>query len=393
MFKNRTLMILALIMLVNALAYGTIIPLMYPYASRFGIGPFLLSLLFMSFSIAQFIATPIIGRLSDKYGRKPLLVISLAGTSLSLAMFALATSIPMLFFARILDGITGGNMSVAQAVIADSTSGADRAKSMGILGAAFGFGFLFGPALGGLLSRFGLTAPFWFAAALGLVATVLITFFLPETLKKGVQKEAQKEKFFDPKALLVALSTPVVGTIFLITLLSSIAQNAFIIGFQSYAFDFLHLDATSIGLQFSLYGLIGIIMQSVGIGFLLKRTSTKRHILQGSLLLSTVAMVLLFLQRNFMFFTLSNIVYAFVSAPLFVLAAGMISERTHKEDQGATLGLNQSYMSLGQIIGPLMAGLASNVSIPSVFGLAGVFYLISWATSLMLKARTKQVDI
>ncbi|HEX7017676.1 MAG TPA: MFS transporter, partial [Patescibacteria group bacterium] len=117
MFKNPTLLMLALVMLVNALSYGTIIPLLYPYASRFGINAFSLSLLFISYSLFQFIATPIIGRLSDKYGRKPLLLLSLGGTSLSLALFASATTVPMLFIARIMDGITGGNMSVAQAVI------------------------------------------------------------------------------------------------------------------------------------------------------------------------------------------------------------------------------------------------------------------------------------
>lgn len=147
-------------MLVNALSYGTIIPLMYPYSARFGINALGLSLLFACFSLAQLIATPIIGRLSDKYGRKPLLLLCLGGTGLSLALFASAQNVAMLFVARILDGITGGNNSVAQAAIADSSTGKDRAQAFGLLGASYGFGFLLEPALGGVLSEISLSTPF-----------------------------------------------------------------------------------------------------------------------------------------------------------------------------------------------------------------------------------------
>src|SRR5258708_2905865 len=186
-FKNKTLMILMFIMLINALAYGTIIPLLYPYSQRFGIGPAGLGILFASFSLAQFLATPVLGRLSDKYGRKPILLICLLGTSVSLALFASATSIPMLFFARIIDGVTGGNISVAQAVIADSTSGEERAKSFAMLGASFGVGFTFGPALGGLVGSFGLAAPFWLASVLALAGTFLVFIILIQTFPPANQ--------------------------------------------------------------------------------------------------------------------------------------------------------------------------------------------------------------
>jgi len=203
-------------MVVNALSYGTIIPLLYPFASRFGIGPAQLGMLFASFSIAQFIATPVIGRLSDKFGRKPLLLISLFGTSLSMALFAGAWSAPILFIARILDGITGGNMTVAQAIIADKYPPEQRSKGFGILGAAFGMGFLLGPALGGLLSTIHLTAPFWFASALAFGATMLGVFILPETLSKENRMAASNEPLFNLPKLAKAIALPVVGPMLLL---------------------------------------------------------------------------------------------------------------------------------------------------------------------------------
>ena len=176
--KNKTLIFLSILMLVNALAYGVIIPLLYPYAKTFGMTPLGLSLLFASFSLFQFLFTPIIGRLSDVYGRRPLLLFSILGTGLSLVMFGMSQSIWQLFVARIIDGITGGNMSVAQAVIADSIKGPERAKAFGMLGASFGFGFLVGPAIGGFLSQYSLSAPFFFSAGLAVISTIFVYFFL-----------------------------------------------------------------------------------------------------------------------------------------------------------------------------------------------------------------------
>jgi len=189
--QKRVMLVLGLVMLVNALSYGMFIPLQYPYASRFGITPVGLSIMLALFSASQFIATPIIGRLSDRFGRKPLLLISLLGTSLSLAFFALAQTAWMLFAARILDGITGGNNSVAQAVIADTTTGRDRAKSFGLLGALFGVGFLLGPALGGLLSRISLTAPF-FSASLTLY---LVFDFMPASSSASVLVKSNQKVY------------------------------------------------------------------------------------------------------------------------------------------------------------------------------------------------------
>src|SRR5579859_2665188 len=161
MFKNnRNLAIITLIALVNALGYGIIIPILYSYSRRFGLTDFQNGLLFSLFSLCQFLSTPVIGRFSDMYGRKPLLVISLLGTVGSFLTMAFAPSALFLFLARALDGLTAGNIPVAMAVISDSTKPEERAKAFGLVGAAFSFGFVFGPATAALTVGFGQAVPF-----------------------------------------------------------------------------------------------------------------------------------------------------------------------------------------------------------------------------------------
>ncbi len=393
MKAKSSLTILGLIMLVNALSYGTIIPLLYPYSAKFGIDATGLSFLFASFSIAQFLATPILGRLSDRFGRKPLLLLSLFGTSLSLALFASAQNVTMLFIARILDGITGGNISVAQAAIADSTEGEERAKAFGLLGAAFGFGFLFGPAMGGLLSQISITAPFWFAASLALVGTILGYFFLSETLPKE-KRQTAKQPLFNFSQMIQALLSPTVGIVLLLSFLTACALNAWIIGFQSFTVDILKLSARDVGLFFSTFGLISIIMQAVGIGLIIKKVPNKSLILCGSLLLTSLSLISILPATTFVPFFIVVAIYGIVNSPQMPMITAIISERTKAEDQGGILGVNQSYVSLGQIVGPLLAGAVATYSVRSVFGLALFITLTALIASrwLFIPAR-KKVDL
>src|ERR1700754_3396604 len=178
---HKNLWILAFVCIINSLGFGIVVPVLYTYGKTFGITGETLGVLTASFSVAQFFATPVLGSLSDKWGRKPLLIISLAGTCLSFLMFAWASSVFMLFSARILDGLTGGNVSVAQAMVSDTATPQNRAKKFGILSSAFGFGFVIGPAIGGLLNKFGPQVPFFFAAGISLIGTLCTVFFLRET--------------------------------------------------------------------------------------------------------------------------------------------------------------------------------------------------------------------
>lgn len=392
--SGSTLFVLALVMVINAIAYGSIIPLLYPYSARFGIGPVGLGLLFASFSLMQLIATPVLGRLSDKYGRKPILLACLFGTGLSLALFAMATTVPLLFIARMIDGITGGNMSVAQAVIADSTEGEERAKAFGILMAAFGFGFLVGPALGGVMSQISLTAPFWLSSVIAIIGTVLGVFFLKETLPPE-KRQTSKAPLFNFKALFTALFSPTVGVILALSLLTAVAQNTFIIGFQSFTNDALHLSPFQIGLLFTAFGGVGVFMQTIGLRWWLKKMPSKKMVITTSIAGSALTIGTLFWTRSLFIFVPPLYAFAIISSAIMPMIAALISERTKGEDQGIMLGLNASYTSLGQIIGPLLAGaVAARISVPAVFLVASGFYVIALLISRgLFVGKVTKVDV
>lgn len=182
MFKqNKNILIVALVAMVNMLGYGIIIPILYAYSKKFGLSDFDNGLLFAVFSICQFVSTPIIGRMSDKYGRRPLLLISILGTAGSFFLMAFAPNYWFLFLARALDGITAGNIPVVFAVISDSTKPEQRAKAFGLVGAAFNFGFIFGPAIAAFTVGISEALPFVIAGVITLIAALLTYLYLPET--------------------------------------------------------------------------------------------------------------------------------------------------------------------------------------------------------------------
>ncbi len=369
-------------MLINALSYGTIIPLFYPYAERFGLGTFGVSMLFASFSLAQFIATPLIGKLSDKYGRRPLLLYSLLGTSISLALFASAQTVFMLFLARILDGITGGNVSVAQAVISDTVQGKDRAKAFGMLGASFGFGFLLGPALGGILSQHSISLPFWVAAGMALLGTIIGFFILPETIDPAHKHKVHSNPI-DPKVLLQIAKKSGVGYLLLAGFIISLASNAFIITFQSFTNVTLNMSPRDIGLLFTLVGLLSIIMQAVGVSWLLKKFKSRSKLIFTAEVLSGLILILMVFPfaHSFGMFVFLISLFQITSAPLAPLLVGMLTEKAEVHEQGEVLGVNQSFASVAQIIGPLAAGGVAAFHIEAGFAIAGMLMLVGFYVS------------
>src|SRR5215213_2889675 len=182
---TRPLLIIFLTIFVNLVGFGIIIPLLPFYAGTFGASPVVIGLLFAIFPLCQLIAAPVLGDLSDRRGRRPVLIFSLVGTVVSFVMLALAHSVWMLFLARIVDGLSGGNISTARAYVADITEPKNRARAYGLIGAAFGLGFILGPALSGVLAGISYTAPIWAAAAITLVATAMTWLWLPETVHRA----------------------------------------------------------------------------------------------------------------------------------------------------------------------------------------------------------------
>jgi predicted MFS family arabinose efflux permease len=259
------------------------------------------------------------------------------------------------------------------------------------LGAAFGFGFLIGPAIGGLLSSISLAAPFWFSAVLAFVGAAFGYLFLPETLDKT---HIERKALVKPHNLITALTSPSVGLLLIITFIVSVGQNAWIIGFQSFTVDILKLSAQTIGLIFSLVGLVGIVMQGVGVKWIIKLLGGMRQSLQVSLLLSGINLILISLVSTVTPFVLIVLLSGVFGAAILPVLSALITQNTRPEDQGGMLGISQSYTSLGQIIGPLLAGLVIAWSMDYVFILAGGLMLVSFIASLLCGKRCEQrVDL
>ncbi len=353
MFKNRNLSIISLVAVVNALGYGIVIPVLYSYSQKYGLSDFQNGLLFALFSLGQFISTPIIGRFSDKYGRKPLLIGSIAGTAVSFFMMAFAPNAIFLFIARALDGLTAGNIPVATAVIADTTKPHERIKAFGIIGASFGFGFVVGPAISGFTVGISLAMPFIIAGIIASLAVLITAVFLPETNPHIGQIE--HKRLFDFGRMWQMLKSRSVGLTFIITLLWAFAFGMFIYAFQPYAVKGLNLSPRNISIIFTAFGAVGLIMQMFFIGKLTKWLGDLAF-LKVVLVGLTLAFLSLFLSDSLVSYVAASMFLALANAPIMPLVQGILSKEADPKEQGEMQGLNASYMSIGMTVGPIVAG-------------------------------------
>ncbi len=355
---------ISIIAVVNALGYGIIIPILYSYSQKFGLSDFQNGLLFASFSLCQFISTPVIGRLSDKYGRRPLLIISLLGTVGSFLMMAFAPSAIFLFLARALDGLTAGNIPVAMAVISDTTKPEDRAKGFGLIGAAFGFGFVAGPAISALTVGLGTAVPFLIAAAITIIAVILTAVILPETNKN--MGEVKHTKMFDFPKLAKAIFDENVGKTLLVSLIFSIAFGLLIYAYQPFSVKILGLDARHIALNFTIFGIVGLIAQALIIPKTVGKIEDKK-ILVGALMFSVLAFFGLFVARSYAVFILFSMFVSLSNAFVNPIIGTLLSKETDEKSQGEMMGVNASYVSIGTIVGPILGGALATLSIPMPF--------------------------
>src|SRR5437870_10433920 len=247
---SRPLLIIFLTIFVNLIGFGIIIPLLPFYAETFGASPLVIGLLFAVFSLCQLAAAPALGDLSDRYGRRPVLVFSLAGTVVSFVLLAVAHSIAMLFAARIVDGLSGGNISTARAYVADVTDPKDRARAYGLIGAAFGLGFILGPAISGVLARVSYTAPIWAAAAITIVATAMAWLWLPETAHRAQAGTGNPFRFLPE-----LLQRPIVRRVLAIDFVYWFAFAVFQTTFALFAANRFGFDASKTGYYFATFGL------------------------------------------------------------------------------------------------------------------------------------------
>ena len=382
--QNRNLAIIALIAVVNALGYGIIIPILYSYSHKYGLSDFQNGLLFSVFSIFQFAATPVIGRLSDIYGRRPLLITSIFGTAASFFMMAFAPSAIFLFIARALDGLTAGNIPVASAVISDTTAPKDRAKGFGIIGASFGFGFVFGPAISAFTVGFGQNVPFIIAGIVSLVAAILTFFMLPETNKHiGLVK---KGKLFDFAHLASALVDKNVGKTLFLSFMYSLAFSLFIYAYQPMAVRILHMSPTDISINFTIFGVVGLISQVFIIPRVVKKFGEKM-MLRNSLLLGVCTFLGFFLTPSILIFTFVSIAHSMVNGFVNPLVQSLLSQEVDEHSQGSIQGINASYISIGMIVGPVIGGALASWYIPLPFLVGAGVVLVCFFLSTFLVGR------
>ncbi len=378
---NRNLQILSFTLVVVMLGFGIIIPILPFYVEHFGGGGTAMGALMSAFSVAQFIFSPIWGSLSDRYGRKPILMVGILGNAISHLLFAFSTELWMLVASRALGGIlSSATLPTAMAFISDSTSEKERGGGMGIVGAAMGIGMVLGPGLGGMMAGMSLQAPFYLAAALSMVSLLLVWVLLPESLA-AEQRTTGKVKIQGPqiKEMISALTGPI-GFLLILAFLHNFALTNFegIYGF--YAQKRYGYDEKTIGLILTVVGLVSAIVQGGLTGLVSKRFGDAR-VIKASLLASIFGFAAMIFPN-----TLPLVISA---AGFFVLTNSMLrpgvsSLISKKADigQGTAMGLNNAFMSLGRIIGPLWAGSVLDMNINYPFITGAIIMLIGFVASL-----------
>ena len=392
----REFWIVALIAFINSVSFTSIIPLIYPYARQFGLNDFEASLLITIYAASQFIGTPILGKLSDRFARKPLLIVSLLGTVLANLIASLATVAWVLLAARILDGLTGGNNSIAKAVISDTTNPTQRVKAFGIFSAVLRLGFVVGPALSYLAQQL---PPFWGISPLGMsflvsaiiafLATLITGFFLPETLstQRGVKLVWQDFVF---TKIFQAATRPILGKIFILTFLSDLTFRIFTFAFQPFILEVLEQNTATLAAIFSAIGMVGFTTQVFTLEPLTKKFNLL-DLLIAALLCRAIVFLLIPSFPNLNIFAVLIVIFAVVNSFPIPLLSSLVSLNSSTTEQGEALGINSSYLSMSNAIGPAVSGIiVSNFGYRIPFWVTGVLALLTTLFAASLKTEFQQ---
>lgn len=362
MQQKSTLPILFVVMFLVMIGFGIIIPVLPFYAEQIGASPTELGWLMAIYSLMQLFSAPMWGRLSDRIGRKPVLMIGIAGLALSFLLQAFSTKLWMLFAARILGGLlSSANMPTAMAYVADITTEENRGKGMGVIGAATGLGFVFGPAIGGVFSKISLNMPFYLAGGFSLITLILVLLILKEPTHKD-RKDANRDqsiwKAFNGAASLL----------FFVQLLISLSLSGLEATFAYFAAKKAGLEAVQLGYIFMIMGFGSALVQGGLVGRWTKKYG-ENAVIQGGIIVSAIG------------FGLILLVHSFTTAAIFLTVFGLgngvirpsvssLLTKTSNSGHGSSTGLLSSFDSLGRIIGPPLGGwlFSMSVGLPYISG-------------------------
>ena len=381
--SNKIIFIAFLTIFLDLLGFGIIIPVGAYYAESFGASPSVITLLGATYSFMQFFFAPILGRISDKIGRRPIMLLSIAVAAIGHFMYSYATTLTILFIARIIAGMGTANIGTAQAIISDITTKENRNKGMGLIGAAFGLGFVFGPGIGALLSQISPSAPFFGAGVLSMLNLLLAFFILPET--KNEESQPSERSIFPIQQFKNAIHVPNLHAIFMLTFLYTVG---FGLMEQSIALFIEHVwvdltlpseEKLALGTKYTgiflvLIGIVSSIIQ----GGLIGKLTTKFGVIaliRWGVIFTACSILLIPFMANF-----SQFWYLLTLAPIMAIGtailnpskATLLSLSVQDDEQGSILGINQSFAALGRVIGPACAGFIyeCNKSLPFWVGSA-----------------------
>jgi DHA1 family tetracycline resistance protein-like MFS transporter len=386
--KKSPLLSIFLIVLVDILGLTIILPLLPFYAESMGATPAIVGLLVSAYAFCQLIAGPPLGHLSDRVGRRPVLLVSQIGTCIGFLILANAHTLWVVFLARIIDGLTAGNLTVAQAYIADVTDEKNRTKSFGIIGIAFGLGFLVGPGISGFLAQYSNVYPIYAAAGLSFTSIMCTYFLLPSAkphphpeLERGLSRwSALTDSFKDPNL------GPLLWQFFAFTF----AFSTFFSGFALFAerrftHNGLPFGTKEVGYVFAFSGLIGVLIQGGGMGRLVKMFGESRLVQIGFATMA-VGFALLAGVHGIPYLLVAIALHTFGGSVLRPSLTTLITMSAARHLQGRVLGLMQSLMAIAQIVAPVIAGFLIQSQFLRTWALAGSFFCaVGWALIALVK--------
>nr|WP_289038995.1 MFS transporter [uncultured Allobacillus sp.] len=351
MTTKRVLPILFLIMFLVMLGFGIIIPVLPYYAEELGASATELGLLMAVYSFMQFVFAPMWGRVSDRIGRKPVIMLGIFGLSLSFFLLAFASHLWMLFVARVIGGfLSAANMPTVMAYVADVTSEEDRGKGMGIIGAATGLGFIFGPAVGGVFSKISLEAPFYISGTVSFLTMIFVFFILKESVQLSDRKQRPKVK--RTKAIGQAMKTPM-AMLYFLQFFIAVSLSGLEATFAYFAAVKAGLNAVSMGYVFMIMGLASAAVQG-SMGTLTKKFGEIK-IIQAGIVVSALGMGLILLTQNFLTAAVFLTIFGIGNGVIRPSVSSLLTKQA-KSGYGEVTGYLSSFGSLGRIIGPVLGG-------------------------------------